>query len=110
MTELRPVVGLIGLGLMGQALSARLLAGGFGVTGFDIDPARGAWLDAQGGRATASIAEVVGAAEPILIAVFSTDQVVDVVENHILPAVPAGTRRTVLCTITCDPDVIAALG
>jgi 3-hydroxyisobutyrate dehydrogenase-like beta-hydroxyacid dehydrogenase len=110
MTESRPVVGLIGLGLMGQALTARLLAGGFGVAGFDIDPARGAWLDAQGGRAAASIAEIARAAEPILIAVFSTDQVVDVVENYILPAVPAGTRRTVLCTSTCDPDAIAALG
>src|SRR4051812_6530141 len=105
-----PVVGLIGLGLMGQALTTRLLAGGFGVIGFDMDPAKGASLTAQGGQTAASIAEVARAADPILIAVFSTDQVEDVIENQIIPALPAGTRRTVLCTSTCDPDAIAALG
>jgi 3-hydroxyisobutyrate dehydrogenase len=110
MTNHRPPVGLIGLGLMGQALTARLLAGGFDVAGFDIDPARGVWLEAQGGRAAGSIAEVVQAADPILIAVFSTDQVEDVIENNVIPALPAGTRRTLLCTSTCDPDAIAALG
>jgi 3-hydroxyisobutyrate dehydrogenase-like beta-hydroxyacid dehydrogenase len=110
MADDRPVVGLIGLGLMGQALTARLLAGGFGVVGLDIDPAKGDWLKPQGGRVAPSIDDLVRAADPILIAVFSTDQVEDVVENRVLPAIPIGARRTVLCTSTCDPDAIAALG
>jgi 3-hydroxyisobutyrate dehydrogenase-like beta-hydroxyacid dehydrogenase len=42
-----------------------------------------------------------------VIAVFSTDQVEDVVERTL---VPAGPGKTVICTSTCDPDRIAALG
>ena len=33
-------VGLIGLGLMGEVLAGRLMAAGFGVLGYDIDPAQ----------------------------------------------------------------------
>ena len=33
-------VGLIGVGLMGEVYAVRLLAAGFGVIGFDVDPAR----------------------------------------------------------------------
>ena len=44
----------------------------------------------------------------IVLAVFSTDQVEDVVEKSLLPAARRGT--IVLCTSTCDPDRIAALG
>ena len=39
---------------------------------------------------------------------FSTDQVEEVVEKSLLPAAKPGT--IVLCTSTCDPDRIAALG
>ena len=42
-----------------------------------------------------------------MLAVFSTDQVEDVVERALLP-VAAG--KIVICTSTCDPDRIAALG
>ena len=45
----------------------------------------------------------------VLLAVFDTDQVEDVVTNAMLPAVTPGTRKTVLCASTCDPDRIAAL-
>ncbi|WP_395104129.1 NAD(P)-binding domain-containing protein [Actinomadura sp. SCN-SB] len=34
---MRPRVGMIGLGVMGSAMSAHLLAAGFTVTGYDID-------------------------------------------------------------------------
>ena len=54
-----------------------------------------------------SLAEV-AACDVIALAVFSTDQVEDVVERALLPAVAAAT--VVLCTSTCDPDRIAALG
>src|SRR5262249_8635770 len=103
----QPPVGLVGIGLMGQALATRLLGAGFAVLGYDIDPAKGEWLTAQGGQAAASIAEIAARANPILLAVFSTDQVEEVVERHLLAA-PG--RPVVLCTSTCDPDAIAALG
>ncbi len=98
-------VGLIGLGLMGQALATRLIPAGFRVLGYDIDAAKGAKLKAMGGEA-ASLAEVAKCGT-VVLAVFSTDQVEDVVENTLVPA--AGSGKIVLCTSTCDPDRIAAL-
>jgi 3-hydroxyisobutyrate dehydrogenase-like beta-hydroxyacid dehydrogenase len=106
----QPPVGLVGIGLMGQALATRLMGAGFAVLGFDIDPAKGAWLEAQGGRVAPSIAELAALANPILLAVFSTDQVEEVVDQHIVPALAPGRRPIVLCTSTCDPDAIARLG
>jgi putative dehydrogenase len=106
----KPVVGLIGIGLMGQAVSERLLRAGFGVLGFDIDPAKSAWLTERGGQAAASVADIAGRADAIVIAVFSTDQVEEVVEGEIAPALDSGRSPILLCTSTCDPDRISALG
>lgn len=102
----KETIGVIGLGLMGEVLATRLMAAGFGVLGYDIDPARNARLAERGGQAAASLAEV-AACGVIALAVFSTDQVEDVVEKALLPA---ATGTVVLCTSTCDPDRIEALG
>ena len=99
-------VGLIGVGLMGEVYAARLIAAGFGVIGFDVDSARTKQLVQIGGRA-GSAAEIAQQCDPIVVAVFSTDQVEDVVERTL---VPAGSGKIVICTSTCDPDRIAALG
>ena len=107
MPQSKPV-GVIGLGLMGEVLARRLTAAGFSVVGFDVDPAKNARLGALGGR-SASIADVARSCDPIVLAVFSTDQVEDVVERELLPALGPGSGRIVLCTSTCDPDRIAAL-
>jgi putative dehydrogenase len=100
-------VGVVGLGLMGEVLSGRLMAAGFGVLGYDVDPEKNARLASLGGRAAGSPAEM-AACERIVLAVFNTEQVEDVVERVLLPAAKPGT--IVLCTSTCDPDRIAALG
>jgi 3-hydroxyisobutyrate dehydrogenase-like beta-hydroxyacid dehydrogenase len=100
-------VGVIGLGLMGEVLAGRLMAAGFGVKGYDIDPTKNARLMAHGGQAAASPGEAADCTV-IALAVFSTDQVEEVTEKALLPAVAAGT--VVLCTSTCDPDRIEALG
>lgn len=102
-------VGIVGIGLMGQAFAQRLIGAGFGVLGFDVEAAKGAWLAAQGGHVAASIAALARAASPILIAVFSTDQVEEVVHRHILPEHAPGSGRIVLCTSTCNPDALAVL-
>jgi 3-hydroxyisobutyrate dehydrogenase-like beta-hydroxyacid dehydrogenase len=99
-------VGLIGVGLMGEVYAVRLLAAGFGVIGFDVDPARMKRLTQIGARA-GSLAEIARQCDPIVVAVFSTDQVEEVVERALLPATPG---KIVICTSTCDPDRIAALG
>jgi 3-hydroxyisobutyrate dehydrogenase-like beta-hydroxyacid dehydrogenase len=99
-------VGLIGVGLMGEVYAARLIAAGFGVIGFDVDTTRMKRLVQIGGRA-APAAEIASQCDPIAIAVFSTDQVEDVVERTL---VRSGLGKIVICTSTCDPDRIAALG
>jgi 3-hydroxyisobutyrate dehydrogenase len=108
MSERLPV-GLIGVGLLGQALAQRLNSAGFEVVGFDVDPSKGARLTELGGRAAASVAELVRSCEPIVLAVFNTDQVEAVVEGQLLPAAGDGSGKVVLCASTCDPDRIAAL-
>jgi 3-hydroxyisobutyrate dehydrogenase-like beta-hydroxyacid dehydrogenase len=107
-----PPVGVIGIGLMGEVFAGRLVSAGFSVVGFDIDSARTARLKDLGARPAASIADLARAANPIVLAVFDTDQVEQVVEQEILPVVGRHGRepgRIVMCTSTCDPDRVAAL-
>jgi 3-hydroxyisobutyrate dehydrogenase-like beta-hydroxyacid dehydrogenase len=103
-------VGLIGVGLLGQALAHRLRAAGFEVVGFDVDSAKSAKLAELGGRPAGSVADLARRCDPIVLAVFSTDQVETVVEGQLLPALGEGAGKVVLCASTCDPDRIAALG
>jgi putative dehydrogenase len=53
-----PVVGQVGLGIMGGAFSKHLLAAGFDVVGFDIDRSRRTALKRRGGRSADSGAAV----------------------------------------------------
>ena len=98
-------VGITGLGLMGEVYARRLMAVGFSVIGFDVDPAKNQRLEQIGGRA-GSLAGIARDCDPIVLAVFNTDQVEEVVEHALLPA---AAGKIVLCTSTCDPDRIAAL-
>ena len=95
---------------MGEALAGRLLLAGLKVTGFDVDPGRIARLAALGGEAAGSASEVACRCETIVLAVFDTGQVEDVVERAILPTLGGRSGKVVICTSTCDPDRIAALG
>ena len=54
MTQPPAVAGFVGLGTMGSALSAHLLAAGYQVIGYDIDPGRLAAHTGRGGTAAAS--------------------------------------------------------
>jgi len=102
-------VAIIGLGLMGEVYAQRLIDRKFPVIGFDIDPARRTRLAEIGGRPTASIAELANSAHCIIVAVFNTEQVEDVLENEVLPALGDGSEKIVLCMSTCDPDRVMAL-
>src|SRR6266545_7457781 len=106
----RVSVGLVGIGLLGQALAHRLLGAGFEVAGFDVDPAKNAKLAELGGRPATSVAYLAERCDPIALAVFTTDQVEQVVERELLPVLGDGSGKIVLCASTCDPDRIAALG
>ena len=103
-------VGVIGIGLLGQAFVHRLRGAGFEVVGFDVDPAKTATLADLGGRIALSVADLARRCDPLVLAVFSTDQVEAVVESELLPALGEGSGKIVLCASTCDPERIAALG
>jgi 3-hydroxyisobutyrate dehydrogenase-like beta-hydroxyacid dehydrogenase len=99
-------VGVIGVGLMGEVYARRLVAAGFTVIGFDVDPAKNARLSNLGAQA-GTLPDIAQKCEPIVVAVFNTEQVEDVVERALIPA---AAGKIVLVTSTCDPDRIAALG
>jgi 3-hydroxyisobutyrate dehydrogenase-like beta-hydroxyacid dehydrogenase len=102
----RTPVGVVGVGLMGEVYARRLIAAGFTVIGFDVDPAKNERL-ASFGAQTGTLADIAQKCEPIVVAVFNTEQVEDVVEHALIPA---AAGKIVLVTSTCDPDRIAALG
>jgi 3-hydroxyisobutyrate dehydrogenase-like beta-hydroxyacid dehydrogenase len=100
-------VGIIGLGLMGTALSERLIDADVPLIGFDIEPARRENLRAAGGMVATSVRELAGRSRTIFVAVFCGEQVEALfgeIENT------AGHARTiVVCTTTCGPDEIVRL-
>lgn len=102
-------IGIVGLGLMGQALAERLEGAGFSLLGFDIDAAKVETLKRKGGAAGTAVADVARQCDIIFVAVFDTPQVETVTEKDILPAVGDGSGKIVICVSTCDPDLIAAL-
>lgn len=77
----KPVVGFIGLGLMGTGFTHRLLATGHRVIGYDIAPERVAAAVAHGVERAASPAELADASDVVLACVTTTAAVADVVEG-----------------------------
>lgn len=95
-------VGIFGLGLIGMALAERLLAAGHAVVGTDPAPDRTALLGEKGG--TPSDPADIWQADVVLSAVFSTDQLSDVIATA-----PEGAGKVLVSMSTCDPDQVAAL-
>jgi putative dehydrogenase len=108
----KKTVGLIGLGLVGTALARRLLGAGFAVVGYDVDAAKHEGLTKLGGLAASSIAKLARECRRIVLAVFNTDQVEDVVlgkDGVLVGMASVPGLRVVLNVTTSDPDRIAAL-
>lgn len=60
-------VGVVGLGVMGSAMSGHLIDAGYEVHGFDVDEAKAAAFSARGGVAQASGAAVAAASDLVLL-------------------------------------------
>src|ERR1700730_2399555 len=96
--------GIIGLGLMGAAMAARLLAIGIPVIGIDIDAKRRSAFKASGGELAVSPRELAARCRTIIVAVFDADQVGSLVDE--LRASADLAHSLLICTTTCAPDEI----
>jgi 3-hydroxyisobutyrate dehydrogenase-like beta-hydroxyacid dehydrogenase len=103
------VVGLVGLGLVGQALGQRLRAAGWQTVGYDLrdEPCRA--FDAAGGTAAASLADVGRRASCVILAVFDTGDVQRVLQGADGLLGPSHGVRTVIDCSTGDPQLLPAL-
>lgn len=98
-------IGLVGLGLVGTALGARLVQAGFEVLGFDRDAAaRARWP----GVLAASCDDIGRRCAVVVLAVYDTAGVIDATEGeHGLLA--GDTVRALIDCSTGDPDALRAL-
>ena len=105
-------VGVVGLGLIGSAVTRRLIAAGIPVAGYDIEAAKLDALVALGGRPVDSLEMLAGAADRFILAVFDTQQVEDVIEGRggLLEAAGDRPGAIYVSVSTCDPERIRALG
>ena len=105
-------VGLLGIGLVGKAVARRLLEAGFTVVGYAPSLASREALRDLGGRPVDSVAEVGRLCGRVVLAVFNTSQVEEVVEGEggLLSVTPSsGEPRVVINLSTCEPERIIAL-
>lgn len=101
-------VGIVGLGLLGSAVAARLRAAGREVVGHDVVAERQRAVEAIGGRAAASAAEVAETADPICIVLPSLAAVEDVVLGA-RGLAAAARGRTVVQMSTISPALTERL-
>jgi len=85
----KPVVGCIGLGLMGEGFTQRLIATGHTVAGYDIVPDKVAAAAARGVQACAGPAEVARTCDVVLMSLTTTHAV----EAVVLGIASAGPAR-----------------
>jgi 3-hydroxyisobutyrate dehydrogenase-like beta-hydroxyacid dehydrogenase len=99
---MRSTIGVVGLGLLGHAVAARLIAAGQRVIGYDVVRERGDALKALGGEAAASVAAVAGNAELVCTLLPSLAAVEDVIlgADGIVKAARPGTTVVQMSTIS----------
>jgi 3-hydroxyisobutyrate dehydrogenase len=100
-------IAIIGLGLIGTALSERLIDAGVPWIGFDADPARCRRLQAAGGQTAASVRELAGQSRILVVAVYSGAQAEAVL--HEIAGGAGSQPPTMICMTTCAPNEMARL-
>ena len=106
MPQAKERVGMIGLGIMGSAMSANLVKGGFEVHGYDIVPAARRKLAAPGGKPCRSVTEVAKRCEIIVTSLPSSAALAAVAKE----IAAARVRRRILVETSTLPleDKLAA--
>jgi 3-hydroxyisobutyrate dehydrogenase-like beta-hydroxyacid dehydrogenase len=94
---------VVGLGLVGSALAARLTEAGVACIGYDISAAARSAHVERGGSVAASLADLAQAVSTCVLALYDTRGVLSVVEG-----MPDAVRCFIDCS-TGDPEQVAAL-
>jgi 3-hydroxyisobutyrate dehydrogenase-like beta-hydroxyacid dehydrogenase len=99
-------IGLVGVGLLGTALAERMLAGGFAVHGFDLNPSQSERLRQFGGVAATAVTDLTHPCNRIVLCLPDSNIAASVVDQ-----LGHGLRSGTLLidATTGDPDVVAAL-
>ena len=101
-------VGLIGLGLVGTAIAQRLAQAGLRVIGFDLRPQAREAFRLLGHPTADSITAVAQATSCVMLAVFDTQDVIEVVEGAD-GLLQAGAVRSIIDCSTGMPQMLEAL-
>lgn len=99
----KPRIGYIGLGIMGTAMTERLLEQGWTVTVWNLEPERVPPLVAAGATAAASPAEVTAASDIVILCVLHTQAVESCVFGPGGVAEAASSGKTLIDHSTADP-------
>jgi L-threonate 2-dehydrogenase len=86
---MKPVIGIVGLGIMGSAMAEALLAAGYQVFGYDVAAAARQRHTGAGGRSLSSSAAVISKADVVITSLPSVAALDAVVEN----IAPARTKK-----------------
>ncbi|MEI7427570.1 MAG: NAD(P)-dependent oxidoreductase [Betaproteobacteria bacterium] len=110
----KPVVGFIGLGIMGSAMSANLHQAGFHVFGFDPSPKQQKVMKKEGIDIQANVADVASKANHILLSLPSVPALMQVAKD-IAASAKKGTVVAELGTLPIDAkeaarDILAKAG
>ncbi|MDD1627053.1 MAG: NAD(P)-dependent oxidoreductase, partial [Methylococcaceae bacterium] len=84
MTDKKPTLGFIGIGLMGKPMTLRLLNAGFSVNVWNRSPEKLSPVIDAGAKAYPSIAELVKASNIILLCLADTTTVESVIRNDVM--------------------------
>ena len=107
----RPRVGVIGVGVMGSAMSGHLVAAGFEVCGYDVDPTK---VAASAATPVGSVAEVAARSDVVLLSLPSVSAL-EAVAAELANAEPAGLVAVEMGTLPLEAkqqahDRLAAVG
>lgn len=97
-------VGIVGLGLIGMAFSKCLIKKGHEVFGYDVNPQKKELFEGIGGHFYENCAEVGAAADAVILLVFDSDNVRNVLygEKSLLSTMEAGKSILVMCSVGRD--------
>ena len=104
----KQAIGIIGLGLMGQAFGKRFKLNGFSTLGFDINPER--CKEFGEAQTTSSVIELSKRCKTLVLCLFDSHQIRDALLGpQGLLTIKQDQVLNIICTSTCEPDEIAEI-